>query len=455
MRKILIPPLYFSLGLLAVDVVSLVFLLKLVYHLRIGEWHSDQWTLALPVTLTLMSMYILDVYRTDQRVSGMRAPVRTITAVVFAGFLSAVTAYLMGYWGNLFGRGVLPIALLVFAIWAALIRYFVSTWARSRAESVRWLVLGVGEPAVRLWRDFRNAETEGEMYFLALDEHDRSAATSHGLPAPRGTLDDFPSLTGYTGLIITLDPPLPDVLVQRLMQIRFSGTPVYDLPDFYEHFWLKVPVLHLQGGWLVFSYAFDLLQNPLGLRLKRILDVSTSLLMLLSLAPLMVLIVLAIRVDSPGSAVYRQIRVGEGKKSFTLYKFRSMRADAESRGPQWTGVDDSRITRVGKILRVTRLDELPQLWNVLRGDMSFIGPRPERPEFTGMLEKQIPYYDSRHLVKPGITGWAQVMYAYGASVDDAREKLQYDLYYIKHYSLLLDIAILFKTIRVVLLGRGR
>lgn len=455
MRKLLIPPLYFSLALLAIDVASLVIFLKTVYYLRIGAWHGDEWTLFLPVALTLMSLYVLDVYRTDLRVSGMRAPVRTITAVVFAGFLSAVTAYLMGYWGNLFGRGVLPIALLIFAVWAALVRYFISKWARSRAESVRWLVLGTGEPAVRLWRDFQDARTEGELHFFALNEQDRHEALTHGLPAPLGTLDDFPSMSGYTGLIITLEPPLPDTLIQRLMQIRFSGQPVYDLPDFYEHFWLKVPVLHLQGGWLVFSYAFDLLQNPLGLRLKRILDVAVSISLLVLLAPLMLLVTLLIRADSPGPVIYRQKRVGEGRKVFTLYKFRSMRLDAESRGPQWTGVDDARITRMGSLLRITRIDELPQLWNVLRGDMSFIGPRPERPEFTAMLEKQIPYYDSRHLVKPGITGWAQVMYAYGASVDDAREKLQYDLYYIKHYSLLLDIAILFKTIRVVLLGRGR
>lgn len=173
------------------------------------------------------------------------------------------------------------------------------------------------------------------------------------------------------------------------------------------------------------------------------------------LSPVFLLIAALIRLDSPGSSIYRQTRVGEGGKTFTLYKFRSMRQDAEQTGAQWAGANDVRITRLGRFLRVTRLDELPQLINVIRGDMSFIGPRPERPEFTSMLEKQIPYYDSRYLVKPGITGWAQVLYPYGASVDDAREKLQYDLYYIKHYSLLLDIAIIFKTVRVVLLGRGR
>jgi len=432
-----------------------VFLLELVYSIRIGEWHGDQWTMALPLILVLMSLYVLDVYRTDERVSGMRAPVRTITAVAFAGLLSAVTAYVMGYWGNLFGRGVLPIALLLFAIWAALVRYFVSKWARIRAESVRWLVLGAGEPAIRLWNDFRETQEEGDMHFMALDEHECNDAATRGLPVSLGTLDDLSSITNCTGVVITLEPPLPDELIQKLMRIRFSGLAVYDLPDFYEHFWLKVPVLHLQRGWLVFSYAFDLLQNPLGLRLKRILDVIAVSVLLLLLAPVMALVALLVRLESPGPAIFRQVRVGEGKKIFMLYKFRSMRADAESQGPQWTGINDARITRLGRILRVTRLDELPQLWNVLRGDMSFIGPRPERPEFTEMLEKQIPYYDSRHLVKPGITGWAQVLYPYGASVDDAREKLQYDLYYIKHYSLLLDIAIVFKTIRVVLLGRGR
>lgn len=455
MRKVPIPPLYLSIILLVVDLASLVFLLELVYSIRIGEWHGDQWTMALPVTLTLLSLYVLDVYRTDERVSGMRAPARTLTAVAFAGLLSAVTAYVMGYWGNLFGRGVLPIALLLFAIWATLVRVFVSRWARLRAESVRWLVLGAGEASARLWRDFREVRAEGEMLFLAVDAHERGQAVARGLPQPVGTIDDLSPVRGCTGIVITLDPPMPDALVQDLMRMRFSSTAVYDLPGFYERFWLKVPVLHLQGGWLVFSYAFDLLQNPLGLRLKRILDIIASAFLLLLLTPLMIIIVLLLLMDSPGPAIYRQTRVGEGKRVFTLYKFRSMRVDAENQGPQWASVSDSRITRFGKFLRVTRLDELPQLWNVLHGDMSFIGPRPERPEFTEMLERQIPYYDSRHLVKPGITGWAQVLYPYGASVNDAREKLQYDLYYIKHYSLLLDIAIVFKTIRVVLLGRGR
>lgn len=455
MNKTPIPPLYISIFLLLIDIVSLVFLLDVAYALRIGKWGGNPWIMALPVFLTLMSLYILDAYRTDRSVSGIRAPVRVIIAVGFAGAMLAIVSYGVGLWGNLFGRGVLPIALLVFAIWAALVRFIATRWACGRADTQRWLVLGAGESASRLWHDFNNTSADGEMHFFVINDEDRNEAKSRNLPNPIATISNFPDTGPYTGIIITLAPPLPDTLVQTLMRIRFSKKPVYDLQDFYEHFWLKVPVMHLKSGWLVFSYAFDLARNPLGLRLKRILDIAGSLLLLLLLLPLMVVIIMLIRLDSRGSVIYRQTRIGDGMTTFTLYKFRSMRMDAENRGAQWTVVDDARITRIGKILRITRLDELPQLWNVLRGDMSFIGPRPERPEFVSMLEQQIPYYDSRHLVRPGITGWAQVMYRYGSSVEDAREKLQYDLYYIKHYSLLLDIAILFKTVRVVLLGRGR
>lgn len=455
MRKIPVPPLYLSAALLAIDIASLAFLLEMVYSLRIGGWHGDQWTLALPVTLTLMSLYVMDAYRVDAGVSAVRPPARTLLAVIFAGLLSALTAYALGYWGNLFGRGVLPIALFLFAVWATSLRYLVAKWARARAESVSWLVLGAGDSAASLWKDFQESGSEGEMRFLAQDESERAQAAGRGLPVPIGIIAELSPAHTCTGIIIALSPPLPDVLVQALMRLRFSGTAVYDLAGFYEYCWHKVPVLHLQNGWLVFSYAFDLLQNPLGLRLKRVLDVVAAGVLLVLLVPFMIFLALLIRVESPGPAIYRQSRVGEGKQVFMLYKFRSMRVDAEDQGPQWASVSDNRITWLGRFLRATRLDELPQLWNVLCGDMSFIGPRPERPEFTEMLESQIPYYESRLLVKPGITGWAQVLYPYGASVHDAHQKLQYDLYYIKHYSLLLDMAILFKTIRVVLLGKGR
>lgn len=457
MTRLLLPPRYVALVLLIVDLASLVFLFDLVYSIRVGNWHGNQWTLVWPLLFTLASLYILDTYRTDAQIAGMWAPVRTVIAVGFAGMLSSVAAYASGYWGNLFGRGVLPIAMLLFAVWASTVRFLIAKWVRQQTESVCWLVLGAGEPASLLWKDFSKAGSGGQLYFLAQNEEERREAKVRGLPDTAGMIKDIESegFSSCTGVIISLPPPLPDDLVQKLMQIRYAGKSVYDLADFYEHFWFKVPILHLKSGWFVFAYAFDLLQDPLGVRLKRILDIAVSAVLLLLFAPLMALIALLIRLDSPGPAIFRQRRVGEGRKIFTLYKFRSMRMDAEINGPQWAEVNDMRATWIGRVLRAVRLDELPQLWNVIRGDMSFIGPRPERPEFTELLEKQIPYYDSRYLVKPGITGWAQVMHPYGASVEDALRKLQYDLYYIKHYSLFLDVAIVFKTLRIVLLGRGR
>ncbi len=176
---------------------------------------------------------------------------------------------------------------------------------------------------------------------------------------------------------------------------------------------------------------------------------------LVVLLPVIVLIAVLVRLDSAGPAFFKQRRVGQQGKQFVLYKFRSMTADAESdTGPVWAGDEDARVTRMGRFLRKTRLDELPQLFNVLKGDMSFVGPRPERPFFVAQLSSEIPYYGIRHTVKPGITGWAQVRYSYGASVEDAKEKLQYDLYYIKHMSLFLDLEVILDTIKVVFLNRG-
>ena len=185
------------------------------------------------------------------------------------------------------------------------------------------------------------------------------------------------------------------------------------------------------------------------------LDLSLSMLGFVLAAPLMALTALAIRLDSPGPVLYDQERVGENGRVFTVYKFRSMRTDAERAGqPVWARDKDERVTRVGRFIRATRLDELPQLWNVMRGDMSFVGPRPERPFFVEQLARDIPFYVQRHSVKPGITGWAQVKYRYGSSIEDAMEKLRYDLYYIKHMSIFFDLTIVLDTVKVILFGKG-
>ena len=206
-------------------------------------------------------------------------------------------------------------------------------------------------------------------------------------------------------------------------------------------------------GWFIYSSGFDI--DLFALYFKRFLDIVFSLLGIALSWPLMILVAVAVKLDSPGPLLFRQIRVGKNEDIFEVLKFRTMREDAESQtGAVWAVTNDPRVTKVGKFLRKTRLDEIPQFFNVLRGDMAFVGPRPERPEFVLELYQLLPYYTKRHALKPGVTGWAQVKYPYGASVEDALEKLNYDLYYIKNYSIFLDILIIMETVQVVLFGKG-
>ncbi|MBL7544803.1 MAG: exopolysaccharide biosynthesis polyprenyl glycosylphosphotransferase [Bdellovibrionaceae bacterium] len=244
-------------------------------------------------------------------------------------------------------------------------------------------------------------------------------------------------------------------LTDELMKVRFAGVEILNLSQFFEEIEKKVPVDFLSQEWFIFEKGFELFHNPLGLRVKRILDLMLALVLLAITWPIILVFAILIKLESKGPAFYSQIRTGLNDREFLIFKLRSMITDAEKQGAQWAKSNDSRVTRMGKIIRLTRIDELPQLWNVIKGDMSFIGPRPERPEFNVDLEKKIPFYKLRHLVRPGITGWAQVMYAYGASVEDSKQKLQFDLYYIKNFSFVLDMLIIFKTVRVVLFGKGR
>jgi sugar transferase (PEP-CTERM system associated) len=241
--------------------------------------------------------------------------------------------------------------------------------------------------------------------------------------------------------------------VQQLLECRMKGVKVIELPTFFEREYRQVMLESLNPSWMVLGDGFR--EGMLGNLVKRVFDVIVSGALFLVALPIMLVTALCIYLDSGLPVLYRQRRVGQDGRVFTLYKFRSMRVDAESTGaPRWASTGDDRTTRVGRFIRKWRLDELPQLINVLRGEMSFVGPRPERPYFVDQLTKQIPYYALRHSAKPGITGWAQVRYQYGASVDDAIEKLQYDLYYLKNRSLFLDIMIMFATVEVVLWGRG-
>ena len=257
-----------------------------------------------------------------------------------------------------------------------------------------------------------------------------------------------------TMILLLPDAPIDDDIAHDLLEAKLRGSMVVDIRSFYEHIVQRLPISQINDEWLLQTEGFSLNTRGSLRRLKRALDVLISLVLLIPATPIMLLTALIIRLESPGAVIYRQERVGLFEKEFTVYKFRSMRADAEKNGAVWASVNDTRVTRFGRFIRKVRIDELPQIWNILKGDMSFIGPRPERMAFVQKLKQTIPYYGLRHTVKPGLTGWAQVCYPYGASEEDARRKLEYDLYYIKNMSLLLDINIIFKTIGVVLFPKG-
>lgn len=248
---------------------------------------------------------------------------------------------------------------------------------------------------------------------------------------------------------------LPSDLQRMLIHARVMNVPVLGPADFYESLWARVPVHFTDVSWIIDSSHLHRVEDPFYAGTKRLFDVTLSFVGLLLAAPVLILTAVAVRLTSRGPALFRQRRTGQWEHDFTIIKFRTMHLDAEVDGARWASKDDPRVTRIGVFLRKSRLDELPQLWNVLMGDMSLVGPRPERPEFNSTLEQQIPFYNVRHLAKPGLTGWAQINHSYGASVEDAITKLEFDIWYVKNASLLLDLRILLRTSLVVLGLRGR
>jgi sugar transferase (PEP-CTERM system associated) len=268
------------------------------------------------------------------------------------------------------------------------------------------------------------------------------------------SIEEMVRRLGVDEIIVAVREQRGGVLpLRQILDCRVSGVRVTTLAGFFERVRGEVPLEFLKASWLIYAEGFS--QDFLRTSVKRLFDLVVSCVMLVFAAPVMLVTAIAIFLESGAPIIYRQERVGRAGRTFTVLKFRSMRVDAENDGkPRWAQANDVRVTKVGRFIRTTRIDELPQVLNVLRGEMSFVGPRPERPTFVADLKGQIPFYDVRHSVKPGITGWAQVRHRYGASVADAGRKLQFDLYYVKNHSLALDVLILLETVRIVLLREG-
>jgi sugar transferase (PEP-CTERM system associated) len=430
--------------------------------LRLAEfidWRSP--VLYALIAVYLFGLYLTDTYKLEKQVSALWLPER----VIF-GILATVTAitcciYLTGLWGSepIVGRGILLISVTLFAVWAVTCRVAIGKWVKVHQESSRFLILGDDHKALSFGEEYRQLNDNEHTEFVFLSETPEVYSNSKNNSVM--LLDSVDNLMAWkhqywSGILIDdANHKLSEKMVRELMDMRLRGVYVYSLADFCEQFWQKIPPAYIQDDWFAFTSGFSILHNRINVKLKQIIDFVAAAVLLVVTLPLTILIAIAIKLNSPGPIFYSQVRTGLNGRKFRVHKFRSMYQNAEQKGIQWAQEKDPRITRVGYLLRLTRLDEFPQLWNVLKGEMSLIGPRPERPEFDLQLREEIPYYDVRYLVKPGITGWAQVCYPYGASVEDAYQKVAYDLYYIKNYSVLLDAAIAIKTVRVMLFGKGR
>lgn len=400
--------------------------------------------------------YYADLY--DLRVVADRRElfVRTLRALGAASLILA----LFYYWFPvlILGRGVFLIAaVLVVALSVGWRLAFVWGTTKTRPTE-RLLLVGKNAAAIELARELHDRRAELGVVIVGFADTDASQVgiTDAQFPVV-GTIDEIPALIrehDVDRVVVSLADARGKLPMERLLDMRMAGVSFAQLPSVYEQYTGKIAVENLRPSWLIFSEGFAKI-TPFG-GAMRIVDLVGSAVLLVLALPVMALAALAVRLTSPGPALYVQQRVGMNGRVFPIYKFRSMRADAEAiTGAVWAAPgDDPRVTKVGRLLRRSRIDELPQLWNVIRGDMSLVGPRPERPEFVENLTRQIPFYSQRHVVRPGLTGWAQVRYAYGASVEDAMEKLQYDLYYIKNRSIALNLYIIIETAKTVITRSG-
>jgi sugar transferase (PEP-CTERM system associated) len=396
----------------------------------------------------MLFFYILDAYSVGHE--DFKDTMGRVLLACFLGIISSSTAsYSFQHWR--FDRETLVVLFAVSFVCCLGWRSLYLRYGDRFTHPLRVLLVGVdkaGKVRSLLAEGLPKAEIIG---YVGEPGQDPEAGPCLGPP--------FNSLTiaqahKATMIVLLPDAPIDDEIAHDLLEAKLRGTMVVDIRTFYEHVVQRLPLSQITDEWLLQTEGFSLNTRGSLRRLKRALDVLISLTLLVPATPVMLLTALIVRLESPGPVIYRQDRVGLFEREFTVYKFRSMRSDAEKDGAVWAGAKDSRVTRFGRFIRKVRIDELPQIWNILKGDMSFIGPRPERMAFVRNLRNAIPYYGLRHTVKPGLTGWAQVSYPYGASVEDARHKLEYDLYYLTPRSILLDGHIIFKTNGVIFFPTG-
>ncbi|NOT28701.1 MAG: TIGR03013 family PEP-CTERM/XrtA system glycosyltransferase [Acidobacteria bacterium] len=452
-----------SAGLVVFETTLIVTVIVSAAFVRFG-WDAPEFIAAgdgiirfLVVAAVLQAcLYYADLYNMRTLADRRELFVRFVQAIGAGSFLLAGIYYILPQ--MIIGRGVIVLAALVLVLvipgWRVLFEWL----SRNMRPRERLLLVGTSAATVELSRELFERRHELGVEIVGFVDPDPGKVGAPVInPGVIGTIEDIPSIVrakSVDRVVVSLADSRGKLPVDKLLEMKLDGVSFDHLASIYEQYTGKIAVENLRPSWLIFSPGFK--KSRLLSATKRLVDIVVASVGLALTMPLMAVVAVAIRATSKGAVLYHQQRVGLQGRIFVVHKFRSMREDAESEtGPVWASKEgDSRVTPLGSLLRRTRLDELPQLWNVLKGDMSFVGPRPERPEFVANLTKQIPFYRQRHVMRPGLTGWAQVRYTYGASVEDALQKLQYDLFYIKHMSISLDLFIIFSTIKTVILRKG-
>jgi sugar transferase (PEP-CTERM system associated) len=458
---------YVSLkGVLLLGVESVVIVMSLIFAAKLRFWndptefqrYADSGGFLLQVLTVLIVLETCCYYNDLYDLSVIRPRGEQFLCLAQALGAGCLLLGLLYYLvpGLLVGRGVLFIALALTTTAFSAMRVGLDWLWQLTSREKRVLILGDGEIAVTAARELErrvdlNFRIAG---FVTSERTCRTELLRHPVFGDQGDLRAIARDQGISKIIVALEDLRGALPTRDLVRLKVQGIEIEDAHSALAALTGRVWLRTVRPSWFVFATGFQ--RSKTTLLLKRVIDLAFGLLGIVLLAPILALIAIVIRLDSKGPVLYRQSRVGLAGKVFSLIKFRSMQIDAESDAEaRWAQEDDPRMTRVGRFLRRYRLDELPQFLNVIRGEMSFVGPRPERPVFVEQLREQITFYDERHSVRPGVTGWAQVEYKYGASVEDAFRKLEYDLFYLKNLSIVFDIAIVLRTVRVVLFGFGR
>ena len=414
------------------------------------------WLKILLITIiTQLSLYFNDLYENKNIDNYIDLFTRLIQSIGITSIALAVIYFLFP--STMIGRWIFFISIIFLILLLVSWRLLYSLVMRRKLFAEKAVIMGSGELARDILHEVegRNDLSYDINSVIVPEQNHDNQDQFKGISVHYG-FDNICNLVedkNAKNVIVALDEKRGLLPYEELLKCKVRGIKIIDGEGFYERITGKILVEKINPSWLIFSDGF--VKSKTVRLVKRVVGFTGAFLGSIILLPLIVTVALAIKLDSRGPIFFSQERVGENGEIFNLFKFRSMKADAEeSSGPVWATDDDPRITRIGKMIRKLRIDELPQMWNVLKGEMNFVGPRPEREFFVQELEKKIPFYRERFTVKPGITGYAQVLYSYGASEKDALEKLKYDLYYIKNMSLILDLMVIFKTIKIVLLGRG-